>query len=209
MPLSNILIKYPFPTGPINIIKYGGIQVNEKFEQTFPSITNGAKIEDGDNHCSSEELGNEVCANVKIFTCSECNKKCKTKGGLKLHINKLHSGTEMFRCSKCSFESYSKYKFDHHILIHSDKKNYPCCKCDKKFSRKRNLQWHMLVHSDNKNFQCCKCDWKFSRKSYLRRHMLVHSDKKFYKCNECGHEFKQKGNLKSHLLLHSVNIWLY
>ncbi|KAL7634422.1 UNVERIFIED_CONTAM: hypothetical protein RMT77_014799 [Armadillidium vulgare] len=129
--------------------KYGGIEVNEKFEQTFPSVTNGAKIEDYDNHCSSE-LGNEVCRNVKIFKCSECNKKCKTKGGLKLHINKLHSGAEMFRCSKCSFESYSKYKFDCHMLIHSDKKNYPCCKCDKKFSCKRNLQRHMLVHSDKK-----------------------------------------------------------
>ncbi|RXG67281.1 Zinc finger protein GLI4, partial [Armadillidium vulgare] len=123
--------------------KYGGIQVNEKFEQTFPSVINGAEIEDN-NHCSSE-LGNEVCANVKIFTCRECKKKCKTIGGLKQHINKFHSGTELLRCSKCSFESYSKYNFDFHIEIHNNNKNYPCCKCNQKFSCKRNLRRHMLI----------------------------------------------------------------
>ncbi|XP_055691508.1 zinc finger protein 26-like [Lutzomyia longipalpis] len=156
---------------------------------------------------------------TKVFECDKCEKKFKSKSGIKWHIRLIHEGIKQifkmdrnniyksFQCNLCN----KKYIREENLLVHMDThkgKAFDCPKCFKKFPNKCLLQQHLHVHTDD--LSCSRCMNTFPSIMYLFRH-AVNQQKFIPPCERCepneenltccGREFGDLEKLQRHVKL--------
>lgn len=115
----------------------------------------------------------------------------------------LQHNMRMFSCTQCN-KSYSlKGELIRHMITHSGVRPYPCTECEKSFFQMPHLIRHQTTHSGEKPFVCTFCDKRFNRKDYLNAHRRIHTGERPYKCTECEKSFTWKGELNQHRKKHS------
>ncbi|CAL4107752.1 unnamed protein product [Meganyctiphanes norvegica] len=145
----------------------------------------------------------------KEFSCLICEKKCKTKGNLQLHMA-IHSDKKPFHCTQCNYKSKWKTNLNIHM-----KKHLKTMKKSKKIVENGlienlNIQKHMTVPSIENLFYCRLCNYKSKLKINLNVHMKRHHNKehdvrqqkqseKLSHCEFCNYKSKWKSNVKVHM----------
>jgi uncharacterized Zn-finger protein len=163
----------------------------------------------------------------KIYSCSFCQKECKSKFELKVH-EAVHTGDKPLQCNICQASFALPSRLKQHSKTH---KSYPCthetcdfvaakwtllrkhlidhkrrCKfCCKTFSSETALTNHESKHSQE--FKCTQCQSSYSRKANLKTHIRTVHDKVLFKCsfNGCEQEFAHRKSLRSHFKVHDLS----
>ncbi|XP_078538249.1 zinc finger protein 425-like isoform X2 [Lissotriton helveticus] len=118
-------------------------------------------------------------------------------------VPNLQHNMRMFSCTQCN-KSYSlKGELIRHMITHSGVRPYPCTECEKSFFQMPHLIRHQTTHSGEKPFVCTFCHKRFNRKDYLNAHRRIHTGERPYKCTECEKSFTWKGELNQHRKKHS------
>ena len=118
----------------------------------------GEKDSDRWKKQSSRNNRNKKSAEV-IYTCDECNMKCKLEDELVEHNKVYHS--------KKTEEIF-----------------YSCKKCDWRSETENELRVHTRQHHSEQTFKCNKCDKSYTTMGRLRRHdWRCHRE---IECNLCG-----------------------
>ena len=80
------------------------------------------------------------------FQCSICTSFFAQKGGLDIHIARVHEGVKNFECGICGHLFYAKNEMNNHIQsIHMIKNTFKCNTCGKYFPE-GDLDTHMAGH---------------------------------------------------------------
>lgn len=82
----------------------------------------------------------------KIFQCSMCPKKWKTKSELKNHLHS-HSQEKPFVCEICGHAYKHKAALDVHVDMHNGVCPFTCIYCEKQFTQKGALRRHLPIHT--------------------------------------------------------------
>ena len=115
-----------------------------------------------------------VHKNIANHICLTCDKKFKSRLGLKLHISNLHDETK--------------------------KMSYGCEFCEKVFPTKSQTKIHLATIHEKSSQNCKYCDKIFSNKIYLKKHYRrVHENNGQNKCDSWHKEFTLIENLKAHV----------
>ena len=147
--------------------------------------------------------------NNERFKCDLCDKDFQTKGGLKLHLDTVHS--EMtFQCHLCPkiFRSASGLKThikEVHEGMRRSSEKIMCTECGKVVTR-QTLFVHMRSQHGKERLRCDQCDSDtiFRDKKMLDQH-IKNFHINFVVCPHCGDEVKAI-SLKSHILSkHTAN----
>ena len=141
--------------------------------------------------------------NSKPFKCT--NSGCNYAGGshrlLLAHIRRIHTNTNWFKCSKCSYQTRDKRWLDSHLLKHSEEKPFRCDICEYASRNPSSLIAHKkTVHSTDKPFKCKSCEKSFIREISLIEHTRRHTGEKPYKCDACPYAAATKNELNAHKL---------
>ncbi len=79
---------------------------------------------------------------VKPYSCSKCPRKFAQKGGLGIHMKRVHLQLKSHKCTVCEAQFSTKAEFKLHSTIHVDKK-YKCRSCPDRFVQKGDLRRHL------------------------------------------------------------------
>ncbi|ODM90679.1 putative zinc finger protein [Orchesella cincta] len=130
------------------------------------------------------------------FKCQLCPKTFSTNQGLKAHLI-CHSSERPFACGQCNKRFKTRGSLKRHLNKRGERK-FKCNECDKGFTTKNNLKTHMVVHCFERPYVCNQCQLTFKHKKDLARHGTIHKDERNYKCEMCKRGFLRKDNLKRH-----------
>ena len=110
-------------------------------------------------------------------SCNHCNKVCRDKSQLKMHLKK-----------------------------HSNKKEFQCTTCPKQFKSPRALNNHEKHHKGMFDHACLSCEKRYVSETLLKKHQgEKHSKiKHVFSCDQCGKVFSSKYNLGLHISIHTV-----
>lgn len=135
--------------------------------------------------------------NRNTFACSICNKKLKSEGHHRRHLNSCHQFEKPFECPMCNNNFEFENALTKHIIsFHKGVTPFQCNICDRKFNQKGNWKTH---YSLNHSVQCNVCDKKFARETHLNEHhSIIHGSEKF-KCSLCKIGFTSRENRNSHI----------
>lgn len=152
------------------------------------------------------------------YTCDTCNKKYKSKGTLRRHVQNECGKTGPFDCKECGKE-YSRFdSLWRHKKYQCNPNNtrFICDYCGYKARRKS----HMINHIETRHtvakttktknvfdysisdgiFKCENCQKIYSRIDTLRRHVIKEcSEGKKFTCKLCDMSFKRKAHLNQHM----------
>lgn len=113
--------------------------------------------------------------NLKMFECSVCEKKFKTKGALKSHKIRHHRGTNNFKCAHCDLSFSLKSQLLRHL-----RNKIICPYCQHEFTTNFTLKRHLkncnyrftsnLSQLNAPQIHCHTCD-KSIIKTYLNQHL--------------------------------------
>ena len=113
----------------------------------------------------------------ETYQCTECGKKFKSKGQVKIHMLRIHS---------------------------SAARSFICAQCGKGFKTDGEMKQHMNTHGEN-TVQCDLCELKFRNKANMVMHRMRHTGERPNVCPYCHHGFIQLGVCKSHILkIHGI-----
>ena len=79
---------------------------------------------------------------VKPYSCPKCPKKFAQKGGLGIHMTRIHLQLERHKCTLCEAQFSTRPELKLHSRIHVDKK-YKCRLCPDRFVQKSDLVRHL------------------------------------------------------------------
>ncbi|XP_021101724.1 neurotrophin receptor-interacting factor homolog isoform X3 [Heterocephalus glaber] len=116
---------------------------------------------------------------------------------------KIHSGSQICRCSVCGKLFRNPRYFSVHKKIHTGEKPYVCQDCGKAFVQSSSLTQHQRVHSGERPFQCQECGRTFNDRSAVTQHLRTHTGAKPYACQDCGKAFRQSSHLTRHHRTHT------
>ncbi|XP_010614888.1 neurotrophin receptor-interacting factor homolog isoform X2 [Fukomys damarensis] len=116
---------------------------------------------------------------------------------------KIHSGSQICRCSVCGKLFRNPRYFSVHKKIHTGEKPYVCQDCGKAFVQSSSLTQHQRVHSGERPFQCQECGRTFNDRSAVTQHLRTHTGAKPYACQDCGKAFRQSSHLTRHQRTHT------
>lgn len=108
----------------------------------------------------------------KEFICPLCNKICKRKVALELHVAK--HGQPTIKCDQCDKLFYTNYNMRRHMItmhVDNSQKPYQCSVCPKGFESAKNLEGHLNMHSGLKPYICDLCGKGFQNASNRRAHI--------------------------------------
>lgn len=132
-----------------------------------------------------------------------CNRMFESQGGLKRHINKVHSVENLkFHCPHCDKKFNKSKQLRFHIAEHNGEPPLRCEKCDAGVFSANELKRHMRTH---KEYPCdvSGCEKVFLTYPAFQKHKAEHN-KCFQslKCAHCNREFKKKSDLRNHVMTH-------
>ena len=85
-----------------------------------------------------------------------------------------HTEVKIHTCSECNKSFADGYRLKRHMITHSGEKVHRCPVCGKSFGLASHLKEHKLTHSGEKPHKCTHCDSAFLRASDLRVHIRRH-----------------------------------
>ena len=142
--------------------------------------------------------------NIKMFECTECQKRFTTQHSLTTHKN-IH--TDKHKCSNCQQRFYTNQALkSHNCEITLKRRNkettYFCQMCLKSFACKNAFNRHKIAHTDK--FKCSGCDKGFKDNNSLQRHKLKISNCVKFKKSFLQNEIETKQ--ETHTVFHEENI---
>ncbi|XP_055691509.1 zinc finger protein 808-like [Lutzomyia longipalpis] len=149
---------------------------------------------------------------TKVFECDKCEKKFKSKSGIKWHIRLIHEGMKptfgkqkSFHCSQCSASFVLKEGLLNHMDMHN-RESFECPKCPGKYTDKKDFFKHFhLVHRTD--FSCNLCEKIFKNFAGYWTHIEAHRimvqqkcelDEEALTCKSCRRTFRSIEKLKMH-----------
>ena len=164
--------------------------------------------------------------NKKDYQCDKCDKKYKSKGGLKAHIESDHKNKNPHICHTCQAVYLNKKHLIRHCMTEGHEfpkgdpppKNFTKCKICNKTIMSDWIDVHMKHRHPNGNgnqHKCHECNFTTKRNDSLQRHLqLVHqifwrdvgavkktwSEGKEYQCNMCKKVLTTDDDISDHLI---------
>ncbi|KAK3605441.1 hypothetical protein CHS0354_007524 [Potamilus streckersoni] len=139
---------------------------------------------------------------VKLHSCSVCDKSLQSKRALENHM-KVHNPEYPCTFEGCDEQFTTDYHRQVHIKSHYSKE-VMCTYCGKVCKSRGALNHHeKTIHTDKRPHVCQVCGEKFKTKDVLERHTRRHNDTKHYMCEICGKGFTQISTLNYHKSVHS------
>ena len=83
------------------------------------------------------------------FACPQCQRSYVTKGGLKVHVDRIHKKQYRYRCETCGKGFIGRCVYHDHIAAHTGVKRYTCSMCEMKFMNKSSLKKHVFQFHSN------------------------------------------------------------
>lgn len=147
-----------------------------------------------------------------MHNCKRCDKKFKTKGNLKRHMQYKHdTDVKWYNCTECDTRSKTNSDLKRHMAnVHDINVTwYHCKSCKYKSKRLGHLKSHMSnIHDiDVKWYNCTLCEYKSKENGHLKKHTQNrHNIGVIWKrCDICDYKCKQNNQLKRHLsLVHDI-----
>ena len=144
----------------------------------------------------------------KPYQCEDCGQFFRLKGGLKVHIENIHSTGKDHTCSVC-FKSYKTARLlKRHTKTHANMR-FKCDTCGKSFATFQILRNHVYykhsdVFGDSKiNMECIVCNKRYSHIESLNNHLQIHEGTQKYGCDLCGAFFSRKADRARHRMTHT------
>ncbi|XP_047526781.1 zinc finger protein 43-like [Vanessa atalanta] len=136
------------------------------------------------------------------FTCSTCQKQCKSWYNLKSHSEREHKITPVVNCI-CGITLKSKSVLYKHVQDHKNPNVICCDKCPRITKTIAAMNKHKMRHvpKSERKFCCSSCDKIFTSKDSLKSHMRVHipiEERKIYSCEICELKFTTPSAATSH-----------
>ena len=210
-------------------------KATEEFEVSTYTCPHCLKIFSNPRTCRKHINSYHGEEKEKQYDCNICQKKFKTKNGLKSHIENDHKNKDPFQCLTCNKVYQNKNELKRHCRL--EKHPFPkrretearvnedeqCKVCFKKVGL-GSMEQHMeKYHSENsRTWICDECGRSFKRKdSYLRHKRIVHGlhnrrltaveklydeDNMMYKCPECKRSFDDREDAKDHIIQSRCNM---
>ncbi|KAM5236324.1 neurotrophin receptor-interacting factor homolog [Ctenodactylus gundi] len=173
-----------------------------------------AAVPKGCEKGSAQEHSNRVIksSRVKLYSKAGERENTRDSGSCRKTLSqraqqikfiKVHSGSQVCRCSECGKVFRNPRYFSVHKKIHTGERPYVCKDCGKGFVQSSSLTQHRRVHSGEKPFHCQECGRAFNDRSAVTQHLRTHTGAKPYACRDCGKAFRQSSHLKRHQRTHT------
>ena len=146
---------------------------------------------------------NENQTNPRSYTCGQCGKTLTSRRCYLSHMF-LHTDKCPHTCTVCDKIFILATDLRRHMNVHrSDREVFPCSECGKQLFSRRSLERHITMHAGT--HACAVCDKTFADTTHLRKHMDVHrSDRAIFPCSECGTRLFSQCALEQHITMHAV-----
>ena len=115
---------------------------------------------------------NDLCMELKVLKCKECNKTFTSKIGFERH-SQHHTGRYSHFCSICRKGYNNGYNYKLHMRGHEGR-GFPCEFCGKVFSSGQMKQYHESEHTGIYRFSCETCNKGFNAKTQYDKHVASH-----------------------------------
>ena len=136
---------------------------------------------------------------AKNLLCKECNYRCSTVSGIKLHENAVHKNMKDKSCQLCNYKTADPANLRRHVkTIHLGIFKFRCELCNFKGTSAVELRTHdNAVHKNVKDAICQLCKFTTSYQAHLRRHKkVVHGNKSEVNSEGSGINVGNNVNLK-------------
>lgn len=157
------------------------------------------------DHLATHE---DVPYELRSFVCTRCDKRFKTKFGLRHHM-KIHrqEWNSKFSCTyeNCEMKFTNAETRTQHISdCHTHEYPFICNICNSKFAVIYSYKKHMRrAHTtEAPKHRCTYCFRVFNVLSQLRCHLATHTDERNFGCELCGKTYKTAKHLAVHKLTH-------
>lgn len=145
---------------------------------------------------------------ITWFTCSICNFKAKRNNELKKHLEKhiIEQNSQTNICSKCGYQTNSKYNLDRHIMSRHTPDHliswYNCHICISKTKSRTSITKHLKkTHGIEEQMiwlKCQICNSRYQNESRLKHHKIsCHFTGEY--CFDCEYKPKDLADLRKHL----------
>ncbi|XP_019721152.1 histone-lysine N-methyltransferase PRDM9-like isoform X1 [Hippocampus comes] len=158
-------------------------------------------------HHPAEYLANSLVyqpekeQDVKVFTCSRCEKGYTNAKAFKSH-SCFQQVKVLYFCTDCGKGFGNHYTLKQHRRTHTGEKPYGCPHCAKGFAHSSQLTVHLRTHTGEKPYLCTHCGESFRQSGDLKRHERKHTGVRPYNCEQCCKSFSRPQSLKAHHMLH-------
>lgn len=182
-------------------------------------VTTVVKQENGINHPSSSDIGNE---NINLCYCDQELKIEADYEDNSLHelqfieayqeLHRTSSSVEYVPISNIKVEdsenSSAEVKGQVGLMDTSDSVSANCCHREvvhvKTAKAADNYMKHDSSFKTHSGYYCSECGKKFRSKNILDRHLMVHTSEVLYHCSQCDKQFKGEDRLCAHLKFHEA-----
>ncbi|CAH0724860.1 unnamed protein product, partial [Brenthis ino] len=136
------------------------------------------------------------------FTCSTCQKQCKSWYSLRSHCEEEHNIMPVVNCI-CGITLKSKSVLYKHVQDHKNPNVICCDKCPRITKTVAAMNKHKMRHvpKSERKFCCSSCDKVFNSKDTLKSHERSHipiEQRKIYRCEICDLKFTTRSSAASH-----------
>lgn len=144
-------------------------------------------------------------ANIRNFSCSDCDQKFITSSGLARHIF-THAKQKPFQCSYCEMNFAARSDLSKHEQMHTGKR-YACSKCNKAYTTSSNLKEHMKSHNPKSAPKICSyCSFSCGSSNALASHIKSVHEQGLIECDICKRLFTSLPSFTKHNANHHKNM---
>ena len=145
------------------------------------------------------------------FNCSECDKKFKSKNGVKYHQRRAHTkkiNVKTHCCEECDIQFLTKQAHDDHQRLQHKSPKLKCDLCKTLFVYHASYNRHKSKCKGSKssvrmyvcrNYKYGTCNKRYKLKKYAREHFETCHNAKKYFCKKCKREYRYRSSLSYHM----------